>query len=353
MSKYIAVDCGKYETKVAVCDDSERSYREFKFRTKMDQGRFDDDMLGRGTYIAEIDGGKVVRIGADATIETEKVTSKSDEMHRSATLLAIALAIGKPGKEDVTVAIGVPYTICADVEARNKYKEYMLPDGAEHTVKVKRTAAEEPYTVSFKVIKRYVYPESIGAMYEFPEKFMEVAGIIDIGNVNRGGTYINTRSIAQNYSFTDEHGGQDLVSSLADKLTVEMGARCTVDLVAKVLTKPYEKRYLVNKTGDKTLEEKSRKVIDAHLKEYASGVKKLCDTRTWPLDFMELVAIGGTAQLLRRELTEVFGQSIYIPENPEKINARGFLARICADNNIDLESIKNDKNKKKPDSKTA
>lgn len=344
--KLIAIDSGKYETKVAVCDSDKKFYKEFKFRTKMDNGRFDDDMLGRGTYIAEIDGGKTLRIGADATVETDKVTSKMDDIHKSATLLAIALCVSEKKKEDVVVAIGIPYSICADVEARNRYKEFILPSGTEHTVKVKKSASEEPVTVNFSVSKRYVYPESIGAMYEYPEYFKDVAGIIDIGNVNRNGTYINTRSITHSYSFTDEHGGQDLVSSLADKLTVEIGSRCTSDLVAKILKKPYNERFLVSKSGDKAVQEKSKKIIDEHMLEYANGIKKLCDTRTWSLDFMDLVAIGGTAALLKKELKEVFGNNIIVPEQAEMINARGFLGRVCADNDIDLEALKVAEDKK-------
>lgn len=353
MGKFIAVDCGKYETKVAVCDSKTSHYKEFKFRTRMDGlGRFDDDMLGRGTYVAQIDGAAPVRIGADATTETSKVSSKQDDMHRSATLLAIALCVNENEKEDVTVAIGIPYSICSDVESRNRYKDFILPHGVEHTVKVKKSATAEPVTVTFTVAKRYVYPESIGAMYEFPEYFQDVAGIIDMGNVNRGGTYINTKSISHGFSFTAEGGGNDLITSLADKLSVAMNGRVTYDLVAKVLKKPYEERHLNSKTGDKTAQEKSKKIIDEHLLDYVKEMKMLCDQKTWPLDFMNVIAIGGTSSLLERELKEVFGSSIIIPKDAEMINARGFLNKMCTDNNVDVEALK-DSGKKKKEAKGA
>lgn len=352
--KFVAVDCGKYETKVAICESEKKRYKEFKFRTKMDAGRFDDDMLGRSTYIAQIDGGAVLRIGADATVETKKVTSKSDEIHKSATLLALALAANEGETEDLVVAIGIPYSICADVEARNKYKDFILPEGMTHTVTYKKSATSQPVTVSFNVSKRYVYPESIGAMYEYPEYFQDVSGIIDIGNVNRGGTYINTRAITHGFSFTDEHGGQDLISSLANKLTVELGSRCTYDLAAKTLKKNKDERYLISKNGDPTVQEKSKAIIDAHLMEYANSIKELCDTKTWSLDFMDILAIGGTSALIKDELKAVFGNGIYIPEQSEMVNARGFLGKVCADNDIDLEAIKKaERDKKNKEKKGA
>ena len=38
------------------------------------------------------------------------------------------------------------------------------------------------------------------------------------------------------------------------------------------------------------------------------------------------------------ELKEAFGDQIFIPEEPEFVNAKGFLRKICADDGIDIET---------------
>ena len=46
--------------------------------------------------------------------------------------------------------------------------------------------------------------------------------------------------------------------------------------------------------------------------------------------------MGGTSKLISEELKEAFGDQIFIPEEPEFVNAKGFLRKICADDGIDV-----------------
>ena len=341
--KYIGIDSGKFQTKGASYNDETRDYVTVKFRTKASAGEFRDDMLGAATYLAEVDG-KVYKVGYEARKEAELETSKKSEIHKVSTLATIAsiLADGHKEKdfdEAVNVVAGIPYQTCCVVSERLEYKDYILPKGPI-TVTVKRTSTEDPIPVTFHFEKRLVYPESIGVTYMYPKQLSGVSGIVDIGNLNINNTYCDSFSLIEENSFTDEMGGKILISGLAQQLSSEMGARVSDDLVAKTLMKKKEERFLVATNGAKGVAEKSKAIIDAYLLEHVEGIKRKCDARHWPLSFMNIVVIGGTAELLKYELREVFGENIFIPERPEFVNVEGFLKKLCADCGVKIDPKK-------------
>ena len=89
-------------------------------------------------------------------------------------------------------------------------------------------------------------------------------------------------------------------------------------------------------SGNEEIRDKSKKIIDEYLLEHVRTIKRKCDTRHWPLEFMDIVCVGGTSKLLKREIEEVFGVNTFIPEDPEYSNVRGFLKKLCADDGIDV-----------------
>ena len=332
MSDYIAVDCGKYNTKISAFDTVTKARTKFKFRTKISDGTFDDDMLERGTFIVQINDGPVYKIGNAAKTEPEMETSKKTEIHRVCTLSAIALA-GASG--EVNVVIGIPLQIAGIPVERMAYKDYIIGDGT-YKVRVK-TDSDGPIMESeFSFKKRLVYPEGLGVLFEYPTLVDGPTAVIDIGNLNTNNTYTDGFNIIADASFTDELGGKVLISGLAQELTSELGMRCDDNLAASTLLRPYEKRFLRPKNGDKEIEEKSRSIIDNYLLEHTKAIKRKCDTRHWPLDFMGVICVGGTARLLEKEIKEVFGTNAFIPENPEFVNVNGFLKKMCADADINL-----------------
>lgn len=335
--RYIAVDCGKYDTKVATYDTDSENIKEFKYRTKISPGTFDDDMLERNTYIVRIDGGDVYKIGYGAKKEAALESNKKTDIHKICALSAIAMAIGKGGKEEVAVVIGVPYQTCIIPEERLDYKNFMLPD-EKHVVEVKSSGDGPICKVEFTFKKRLVYPESVGVLYVYPEKFQDVSGVIDIGNLNINNSYCEQFEPKQEYSFTDELGGKILIAGLAQELTFKLGKRCNEDIVAKTLTKPYEERHLNAKNGDPSVAEESQKIIDQYLLEHVEQIKRTCDAKQWSTDYMDIAAVGGTSQLLQRELRMVFGNNIFIPSHPEFVNVEGFLSRMCAIDGVDITS---------------
>lgn len=352
--KYVAVDSGKYQTKLNVYDKKAGLSMQ-KFRTKISPGTFDDDMIGNGTFIVQVDDGDVFKIGREAKQEAVLESSKKSDIHKICTLAATAIACGGGEHGGVNIAIGIPYQTCQIPEERLDYKKFILGiPGEKHKVKIKTSSNAEPVTSVFSFNRQLVYPEGIGVLYEHPAKLSDgPTGIIDIGNLN-----INCLSasllgggVFDEACFTDELGGKILIAGLAQTLTSELGSRCDENLVASTLLKPLESRHLTSKKGNTELEKKSKEIIKRAVIDHVAAIKRGCDSKHWPIDFMNIVCLGGTAKLLKNEIYQVFGEETFIPEFPEYVNVCGFLKKMCADDGIDVAA--ETKANKEPDKKAA
>ena len=244
---------------------------------------------------------------------------------------------------DVYAAIGMPLSISGNPEERIAYKDFILgEDGSVHTVKLKTGSDEAEAQFTFTIKKRYVYPEGIGAVYVMPRLQNGPRGIIDIGNLNTNHLYVDGFMVKPDYSFTDELGGKILIAELAQKLSSEFNMRFTEDLVAKKLRAEPEQRFFSLKKGTeeqrKEFERRSAQVISDKLLEHVMSIKTKCDTKKWPMDFMDLYFIGGTTRLLGPEIRKVFGNDVSIPQSAEMINALGFLVRMSASLGINTDA---------------
>ncbi|MDO4647446.1 MAG: ParM/StbA family protein [Eubacteriales bacterium] len=337
MADYIAVDCGKFNTKVYSYDSKTGGTNHFRMRTRMSEGTFEDDMFGRGTMIVQVDDGPVYKIGGEAKNEPDMESSKKTEIHRVCTLAAMAMAAKDNESDEVNAVIGMPLQMAWIPEERIAYKNFIFgEEGTTHTIRMKPTSSSPILTVSLRFNKRVVYPEGIGVLYAFPEKINGPTAIIDIGNLNINNTYADGFTPLPDACFTDELGGKGLIMGLAQELSSELGMRCDDNLAASTLLRPYQERFLRPKNGNKEIQKQSIEIIDGYLLEHVKAIKKKCDTKHWPLDFMDVICVGGTSRLLQRELRMVFGENLFIPEAPEFVNAQGFLMKLCADADIDL-----------------
>ncbi len=347
MDYYVAVDCGKYNTKIAAYGPDMDCIHVFKHRTKISDGNFDDDLLEEHTYIVRIDGGKVYKIGSGAKTEAALETSKQTEIHYVNTMAAIAIGLRK-SVDKVHVACGIPLQLGMDANTRLEYKDFMLKEG-KHTVEIKCHKNGPVNKIEFTIGRRVVYPESIGVLFDHPVELQGITGIIDIGNLNTNNTYCADFQPQTTSCFTDEMGGKVLVSGLAQELSSELGARVDDNLVAMTLLKDkVEDRHLVSKNGNKELEEKSRQIIDRFLLEHVEEIKRKLDAKHWPVSFMNLCMVGGTVKLLRPEIKKVFGD-VYIPNNPEMTNVVGFLKMICSDDDVNITNLQTSQEKKAAD----
>lgn len=341
MERFVAVDSGKYATKVALYNKENDEVKLFKYKTKIGIGNFNDDALESNTVIVEYNG-QVYKVGNGATQEAELETTKATDIHRICILTAIAMCASDDEVDEIHAAIGIPVKEWENVDKRIEYKEFIFSE-EEVSMKIMLRSDMNPIEKKFKIVSKHVYPESQGAL--FLKKIAPLSNgtvaVVDLGNLNINCTCWNHRELDRQYSLTDELGGNILISGLSQELSASF-SRCDETYVAKVLKQPKAERYLKPNRPNPEIETLSKEMIDTYLLNHVKMIRRRCDAKHWSLDFMNLVFIGGTSDLLRDEIHEVFGDEAYIPNKPEYANVAGFLRVMCSkfmDKVIELPNI--------------
>lgn len=331
MERYIAVDAGKFAVKACEYQKEEDKVVDFTFQTKMSDGDFRDDALEKNTYLAEVNGvtykiGNGAR-GTGADLETSKAT----DIHRICTMFAISHFCSADEIDTVNIAVGLPCKEWAVVAKREDFREYMFAE-KDITITIKESSSEEPVTKHFVINRTFVFPESIGALFQddspkiHPSTYV---GVLDIGNLNLNASVWLGGELIQDDTITDELGGSTIVQGLSQELSATF-SRCSEGLVAQLIAKKPENRYLTPANKDKEVMENSKLLIDKYLLEHAKKIKRCCDGRKWSLDYMKLIAIGGGSTILKTELMEVFGENLTILSCPSFANAYGYLRMECS-----------------------
>ena len=270
-------------------------------------------------------------MGNAAPTEAEMTGEKATPTHRDCTLTAIALFCPKEGVEDVHVAVGIPVKDWELVDKRNAYKDFMLPDG-EARVRLKTKSDGPAEDRRFVIRTKKAFPESQGALYAGdPREYADdMVAVVDIGGLNVNATIWSQLELDRESAITDELGGGRLVTGLAQALTSELGARADERVTMRALLREGDERALKPRVPDPELERRSREVIDAFLLDHARRIRQDCNARRWPLEYMQMLFIGGTSRLLRKEIAEVFGEGARVADDPEFANALGFLRILGA-----------------------
>ena len=350
ITRYIAVDSGKSNTKIAVLnpdfdykkvDDKDYNVAPVItsiFRTKYDKGTFEDDEPGRATYLCEFEG-QVYKIGRAATIEAELENSKKTFIHKLCTMFAIAREVSKDTIDDVVVGIGIPVADYLNVDTRNEYREYILPLGKQ-TVKY-RNENGEIVSKTFNIIKHFVYPESIGAIFSTGVNPAGTIGVIDIGHLNVNLTLFNGGEPEANSSTTSKNGANALVSGLQQKLSSKYSF-INKSQTAELLCREGKDRCLKPVKANKQIEEDSAAFVDEYVTSYVNSIKEEARSANWSIDYTQFVIIGGTTKMITDDLIKAFGEETIIPSNGNYVNVIGFLVAMCARKDtlrIDLSSV--------------
>ena len=280
--------------------------------------------------MVEIDG-KTYKVGNGARGQgAELVTDKKTDTHRICALTVLAMLASSNEVDTIHVAIGLPANEWANVSKRMDFKEFILPQG-EVTVKIKKDSKSDIVTKTFNIGRKYVFPESIGALFS-DEMYGKVnptsiTGVIDIGNLNLNATYWQGTELVMDKSITANLGGALLIQELSQELSSHIVH--TEEMIAANILKS-DDRVLPTEYGlSKEQADESRKVINRVLLNHAKDVKRSCDSRKWSLDLMKIVAIGGTSKDIEKELKKVFSNILVLP-NSEYCNVLGFLRIMCA-----------------------
>lgn len=330
MDRYISIDSGKGWTKLAWTNGSFDRLQECVFATRMGQGDFEDDNIAPGTFIVQINSGEVLKIGKRAPKESSLETTKHLEIHRVCILLAHALLAEETGTKFHSV-VGMPLSEYLNIAKRNDFIRFALPEGE---IKVSyKTSKSEKVTKTFEIVSRMACPESLGGLYLDLVKNRNLAGIIDMGNLNAHFSYCTEREIDETRSKTSEHGAKILVSGLASALSGKFG-RVDELVVTDILKRPARERMLTLESDDTALVERVKKesadIISNYVHDFVTDIKNECNALKWPIDYMPLTFIGGLALILEDDLRRVFGNRISIPKRPEFANVVGFLRCLVA-----------------------
>ncbi len=331
MKRYLGVDPGKYACKIAEYIKETNEIKQYVLRTRVSDGDFRDDAIEKATVIVEIDG-KVYKVGngargTGADLETDKRT----ETHKICLLTALAITASANEKDEFAVAIGLPAKEWAEVSKRIDYKEYMLPEG-DITIKYKSGTMDEAVTKTFTITDRFVYPESIGALFMDETKEYisptSIMGVIDIGNLNLNATYWQGIELIQDKSNTRDLGGAILLQELSQELSSKI-VKTDMLIASQILAAAPEDRHLPSGLGlsDEQIAE-SERITKKVLLTHAKQIKQVLNAADWSLDVTRIVAIGGTSKILENELKEVLGNVTVLPR-PQNCNSLGYLRIMC------------------------
>ena len=334
MERFLAIDSGKFATKVAEYSLNNGQVHTYMQRTKVSNGYLCDDAIERNTVVIEING-KVYKVGNGANGNGARLdTSKNDDVHKICTLTAIAQVASSNEVDEFNVAVGMPSSEYAVPPKRVEYKNAILPEG-EIKIKIKPSGATEPITKKFIIKNRFVYPESIGALIANDEIFADVVknkhiptGVIDIGNLNLNATFWQGTDFIADKSQTTELGGAIIIRELANQLSASI-TRVDEYVAANILKTKSTKRQLPSGLGlsDEQVK-KSGEIISNVLHQYAESIRNACSSKQWSLDAMRIIAIGGTSEDIYDELKNVFGNVTILP-NANFCNALGYLRLMC------------------------
>lgn len=365
MERFIAVDAGKYATKVAEYDPKTKTVRTFKLRTCVSEGDFRDDAIEKNTVVVEINGqtykvGNGAR-GSGVDLDTNKMT----EDHKICLLTAVAAIASDNEKDIINIATGLPAKDWASVSKREDFKEYMFPNG-DVTISIKNNSSSPIHkkTFTIKTVQRadeqvkncFAFAESAGAL--FMDGIVEtlsptsLVAVIDMGNLNLNATFWQGRELVQDKSTTAELGGAILIQEIAQEISTRV-TYCDDMLAATILK---ERNNSADFLEPYNLSEEQKKeiysIVEKARRDHVQKIKRVCKARNWPLELIKIVAIGGTCEDLEDILKEEFN-NIVVVEDATFCNVLGYLRMMCIKENVLNELIPLDKKStSKPQPKT-
>ncbi len=330
MIRYLSVDAGKADTKIAVRDNRTGEITTTKFPTKVLECLAGDAFenafgIGPDSYRLSLDG-KEYLVGSAVTEEMGQTTnqnSKMDYFHKTAIYTAIGTQVNDG--DSVYVAIGAPIKCCLDKEQCEDFKHYLFPDNiVEFTI----NGIKKKITIS----KISVFPESMGAAFLYPELFGgQVVGVIDIGGLNVNGSIYDNNKIVREQCFTAQFGRRVLV----DEIKAEIERENRTEYQTYEIEQFIRQGYITNQ--DERMEEASKGFIEEFVTRHIERIWDVCARHHWNLQNMHLIFIGGGSVILKNEIKKKYPKSV-VADKPEYVNAIGFLKCMCR-----KESVATDK----------
>ena len=308
--KYMAVDCGKADTKVCLKNEDGSITKKLIPTTLAETSGMEDLQRETEKGIMEVVyDGKAYVIGVPSS-DMVRDNSKKNIVHKVLTMSMIAESVPDGGY--VRAAIGCPLQCYASRQERREYLDYILPMGkAEIELNGRKRR--------FIIDRRAVFAEAYGPLLLFPERFMNrTVGIIDIGGFNVNGCYFLNGRLIPAANITNQMGKYKLLSSLVRPLN---RLSPSADFHIYEIEEALRLGHVIN------AEEKSKEILEEEKRRHVDQIVEACRKAGWNLDFCDLIFCGGTSPLLQKEIKERFPKA-YIPEESNFINAMGYLKML-------------------------
>lgn len=312
MNRKIAIDTGKHTTKV-VAETKGNTTKRISLVTAMKENvTMTQDPTN---HIIEYKGTKYL-VGSQAKTFMEVDNSKDTELHKICVITTLAVACDDGDKADVT--IGFPLDRFYHKEERIEYKNNMLPLG-KHTVTI------DGNKKNFEIVRAAVRPEGYGAVHYKQDLFRDrTVNVVDIGGLNvNASTYKNGILQEGNITTLQKGGIMLYTDSLAALKTIanEKMLKALDPLSPEAIEDDVIRGYHELIEGS---EEKLRDVRTVFVNDIFNELMKKKFDMTKKIFFM-----GGTSLILKKELTEKFGDDICIfgagnIKDMQFINAEGF-----------------------------
>ena len=157
-----------------------------------------------------------------------------------------------------------------------------------------------------------MFPESFGAVFTCKDALKGNVGVIDIGGLNINASYFINGRLDSDLCKTEKLGYNALISRLKTKIN----AICDTNFNDNQVRVFLDQRSVPNNKD-------ASHVIEGVIDDYFESIEK--SLKEWDLDSINVIFIGGTTNIIRKIIDRRFGKRAYIPDEPNFVNAKGFL----------------------------
>ncbi len=270
----------------------------------------------------EIDGEHFF-VGELASLESKNCSYAFDQnkiLHiNTKVLLSTAIMLlADDTKEDIAIVVGLPFSDY--VNQKKQMQNYLDTFKTEAILHSNDKTVERQ--IGFKVAA--VFPQAAGAIFQIAEHYDfgvdGLIGCIDIGTKTTDFTVFAPRRVrlVENMSGTLDVGVHLIHSHILREIESLTGLRPSTPELERILrakiTIKRSKKYDLTAVIDAGKKDLSKQIADEIAKRWSHQIN----------NFNMVFLAGGGAELLRNEMDSIY-EGIIIPDDPEFLNAKGFL----------------------------
>lgn len=243
--------------------------------------------------VATSNGYRVKVFGNDYIVGNDSIAFDFNvDKHKLPTKILTNLAVSQlvEDGDEVNLVIGMPVEHWLDRERREKYEKFIASSTQMSIVNNDKTS---PFKFTIKHVT--AVPETIGHIARHKKYKKMTVGVIDCGGGNiQGAIYKNSIPIRES-CFTLNEGGYFYLNSIKIAINAKFGLN-------------YQDYQIEELVQNGTRHEKKAAImaeVKRVTKLHFMKVIRECRARNWNLDDMEIIVVGGAAQLFKEIIVEL------------------------------------------------